>query len=223
MTTDDRCTVIGRRILENMDQNAEYVDCPFSEKSSVSLRPKSLDLRSRKNTLSSDEAEARHSWPSGCQDPAAAKLKRQCRVENKPDLKLKLESKERMRQETKLVILEFLSSLPPEPERISARYRRENRGPTSVSKAKTIHSSERPFLDVIEKRKRLPVTRRNSEEYDQKVREKLAKMAKPLRKRLTPEVLSDIKSFDKAKLKKETNGRKTMQNLPHLRYSVCSL
>ena len=140
------------------------------------------------------------------------KLKRQSRVGERPKLNLKKDSLERMQQETKLVVLEYLSSLPS--EKISARNGKEHGG-ASVVKAKTIHTSERPFLDVIVKRKKGSVTRRNSEEYDAKVREKLIKMAKPLRKKLTPEILQDIKTFDKDKLKQ---GQSTVKrrDIPYL-------
>ena len=141
------------------------------------------------------------------------KLKRQGRVSERPHVILKQDSDDRLRQETKLVILEYLSSLPP--ENISARNRKEYVGGTSVVKAKTIHSSERPFLDVIEKRQKGSITRRNSDEYDARVRNKLNKMATPLREKLTPEILDDIKKFNKCELK--TGGKKARRSMPYLR------
>ena len=146
-------------------------------------------------------------------------IKRQPRVgQRPPNPKLKFDGMERMRQETKLVVLEYLSNLPS--EQISARnkhYQKE-RG-NSVVKARTIHSCERPFVEVIEKKKRehSPLKRRKSEQYDKKVREKLQQMAHPIRKRLSPAVLQDIKQFDKGKLR-DVPQRKNRQSLPFLRY-----
>lgn len=148
-------------------------------------------------------------------------IKRQPRVAQRPpNPKLKfVDGMERMRQETKLVVLEYLSNLPV--EQISARNRhcQKERG-NSVVKAKTIHSCERPFVEVIEKKRRehSPLKRRKSEQYDKKVREKLQRMANPIRKRLSPEVLEDIKQFDKGKLK-DAPQKKNRKSLPFLRYN----
>ena len=146
-------------------------------------------------------------------------IKRQPRVgQRPPNPRLKFDGMERMRQETKLVVLEYLSNLPS--EQISGRSKRcqKERG-NSVVKARTIHSCERPFVEVIEKKKRehSPLKRRKSEQYDKKVREKLQQMADPIRKRLSPEVLEDIKQFDKGRLR-DVPQRKNRQSLPFLRY-----
>ena len=153
------------------------------------------------------------------EEKPSVKLKRQGRVTERPKLNLKQDSRERLRQETKLVILEYLSNLPP--EKISARNRKEHQKGTSVVKAKTIHSSERPFFDVIEKKRKGSITRRNSEEYDAKVRDKLNKMARPLRKKLTPEILEEIKKFDKCVLKRG-DVRARRRTSPHLRSVLLS-
>lgn len=148
----------------------------------------------------------------------AVTLKRQGRVSERPKVTLRHDDEDRLRQETKLVILEYLSSLPP--ERISARNRKEHQGSASVVKAKTIHSSERPFFDVIVKKRKSSITRRKSEEYDQKVKEKLNKMAVPLWKKLTPEVLDDIRNFDKCALKKgETRSKRRSSPFLRLAFS----
>lgn len=144
-------------------------------------------------------------------DAGSTKLKRQTRVENKSSLKkLNLDEMEMMRQETKLVVLEYLSSLPP--EQIKAR-NRSSTGSILKTKSKTIHASVQPFVDVIGKRKQSgkgKLLRRNSEQYDQRLREKFRSMADPLRKSISPEILSEIAQFNKDKLR---GGRRRCSSL----------
>lgn len=191
-----------KRTLESSSKKP--IENPANRKAGV-LEGADLISRNKGNDKQMDE-EDRTLISKISKKPPPIKLKRQKRVEKKPTIFSPKEmSRERIEQETKLVVLEYLSS--HSPERISSRSETEHRGRASVFKARTIHSSERPFLDIIERRNKGKVVRSNSEEYDAKVREKLIKMARPLRRQLTPDILDDIKSFDKETLKK---GQKTV-------------
>eukprot|EP00794_Sanderia_malayensis_P012939 gene12939-14269_t len=175
-------------------------------------RPTNLPIResSSKFGLTQQDVERKKTGSST--------LKRKPRVEenHRPELKMKfIDRRELMRQETKLVVLEYLSSLPL--QKIPLRKKSQSASapaPSSnnqVLKAKTIHSSERPFVEVIEREKRRSskLKRRNSEQHDAKVREKLKSMAVPLKKTLTPEILHDITKFDRDSLKNQTCRRRS--------------
>ena len=174
-------------------KNGAFEDLEYSN-SSLPPRPETLSLNKSNPVKFRNDIQQKTS------------LKRRPRVENLSVTRPRIDENELMREETKLVVLEYLSSLPP--NRIKARARHSQ---NHVVKAQTIHSSERPFLEYIEKKKNqtaaAALSRRNSEQYDDNIREKLRSMAVPLRKKLTPEVSNDIASFDKNKLKKSQPHR----------------
>lgn len=200
--------------LRNSDSRESF-DREHSPSDSVELL-KGKSVESPKENGGSGDDRLLHS--NLARKPPVRKKK----VEKRPsNIIVKEDSKERMRQETRLAVLEYLSSLSP--ERRCSNNQAQHRGGTSVVKARTIHSSERPFLDVIEKRKKRRVTRRNSEEYDTKVREKLLKMVKPLRQKLTPDILNEINRFDASTLRREEDVVAKRRSIPNLRYAPLNL
>ena len=99
---------------------------------------------------------------------------------------------DRMKEETRFVVLEYLSSLPAE------KVRGRNRQSSMPVNANLSHSWPNECQP-----------RRGSDVHDRKVRERLTNMLDPLRKKLSQDLLADITTFDKKRLKSapDNDGR----------------
>ena len=122
------------------------------------------------------------------------------------DKNLKLDEIELMKQETKLFVLDYLSTLPKDA------LRARNGPKTNVVKAKTIHFGERPVLDI--KKQKGNLKRSSSDKYDEEVREKFKQMAEPIRRRLSYQIRRDIVNFNKHKLRHTGIRQKERSSLP---------